>query len=249
MTDFTNQDATPSTTTDDTATQRWLAEALRVCKAACNGNLEQRMTQIDCVGQLAELMHTINDILDLNDAFVREATASLEHAGSGRFFRRVLPNGLQGAYRRAANTINDATQTMQTKTSDLVAAEGRRRRLADEFQTTVEVVNGLTAASKQIESFSKVIDSVANQTKLLALNATIEAARVGEAGKGFAVVADEVKRLAQQTGEATRQIEQQIKAIAKASKETSVAIEKVRVTLANEAGGTAAAGPKLAKAA
>jgi len=57
------------------------------------------------------------------------------------------------------------------------------------------------------------ITKVADQTNLLSLNAAIEAEKAGEYGRGFAVVATEIRRLADQTGVATYDIEQTVKEI------------------------------------
>ena len=71
----------------------------------------------------------------------------------------------------------------------------------------------LGQAGIDIGEVLKVINAVAQQTKLLAINAAIEAARAGAAGKGFAVVAHEVKELANETAKATLQISDKIEAI------------------------------------
>ena len=68
----------------------------------------------------------------------------------------------------------------------------------------LELQNALESVAK----VSSSIDAIARQTNLLALNATIEAARAGKAGKGFAVVASEVKALANETTNATSQIDE-----------------------------------------
>jgi methyl-accepting chemotaxis protein len=60
--------------------------------------------------------------------------------------------------------------------------------------------------SQKIENIVELITTIANQTNLLALNAAIEAARAGEAGRGFAVVAEEVRKLAENSGQAARNI-------------------------------------------
>ncbi len=77
--------------------------------------------------------------------------------------------------------------------------------------------SGLSEKSDEILSIVELIRSIASRTNLLALNATIEAARAGDHGKGFAVVANEVKSLANQTAEATAQIEKQINNVREAS--------------------------------
>ena len=82
--------------------------------------------------------------------------------------------------------------------------------LADEIETSVNVVNQLSENVQSIGSVLDVIKSIAEQTNLLALNAAIEAARAGEQGRGFSVVADEVRTLASRTQESTTIIESMI---------------------------------------
>ena len=79
-----------------------IEEARRVCEAASQGNLEVRILGIDPEHEMAPMLFALNHLLDMSDAFVREATASLSYAGQGKFFRRVLPEGMLGTFANAA---------------------------------------------------------------------------------------------------------------------------------------------------
>lgn len=90
-----------------------------------------------------------------------------------------------------------------------------------------EVIQKTDDNTGKIGEASNVIASIAEQTNLLALNAAIEAARAGEAGKGFAVVAEEIRKLAEQSTESTKRIDNIVQELIDSSKMAVTTIERV----------------------
>lgn len=206
---------------------KFIREATCVCTSASQGDLEARILHIDDDSSLAPMLHAINHLLDMTDAFVREAGASLAFASEGKYFRRVLPHGFLGSFLQTAQTINNATIQMDGDAKELKTAQKEREELVDDITTAKEVSGLLSQTTQDIEQMFSVISGIAKRTNLLALNATIEAARVGEAGKGFAVVASEVSKLAIQSSKVTDNIQYNVIAIKRVSAQTVTSIERI----------------------
>jgi methyl-accepting chemotaxis protein len=123
------------------------------------------------------------------------------------------------ASRNASDTASKGKQIVDTTAEDMVG-------IAQTVQAAAGTIEELGRSSAQIGEIVAVINGIADQTNLLALNAAIEAARAGEQGRGFAVVADEVRKLAERTGQATKDIAQRIESIQQAASESVDAMKK-----------------------
>jgi len=84
----------------------------------------------------------------------------------------------------------------------------------------------LNEKAGNINQIVTTITKVADQTNLLLLNAAIEAEKAGEHGRGFSVVVTEIRRLSDQTGVATYDIEQTIKEIQSAVSASVMGMDK-----------------------
>ena len=98
--------------------------------------------------------------------------------------------------------------------------------LREQIQETSKRIKRLGESSQEIGEIVQLIAAITEQTNVLALNAAIQAAAAGEAGRGFTVVAEEVQRLAERSGEATKQIAAIVMAIQHDTQDAVAAMEQ-----------------------
>jgi len=98
---------------------------------------------------------------------------------------------------------------------------------ANEHLMEVEkTVYDIKDQSNRIGQTVELIVDIADRINLLSLNASIEAARAGESGRGFAVVADEIGKLAFQTQESIKEINNVISSSSKSTVAGASVIQK-----------------------
>ena len=185
-----------------------------------------------------------------------EATSTELLAASTEQLREIRDTGesvLQMAGRinevsaQAQETAQVARQSRDAAESGMKAVQntiGGMNSIRDQIQETSKRIKRLGESSQEIGEITELISDITEQTNVLALNAAIQAASAGEAGRGFSVVAEEVQRLAERSGDATRQIAALVKTIQTDTQDAVAAMERstqgvVEGTRLSDAAGTA----------
>lgn len=130
------------------------------------------------------------------------------------------------------NTMNENAQQIkqlgQTAIHSLKELQEINQKTKDSIDIIYEQTNTTNTSAQKIKEATELITDIAEETNLLSLNASIEAARAGEQGRGFAVVAAQIQKLAEQSNESARQIEEIITSLLNDSAKAVETMEEVK---------------------
>jgi twitching motility protein PilJ len=217
-----------------------------------DGDLTVRATVTeDITGAIADsLNYTTEEFRKL----VSRIIAAVEQMGRATKDAEDISKGLLDAAQKQAREIQGAGEAVQLMTKSIKEVDSSAAQSANVARRTLvateqgaravrNTISGMDAIREQIQDTSKrikrlgessqeigeivdLISDITEQTNVLALNAAIQAASAGEAGRGFSVVAEEVQRLAERSGEATKQIGALVKTIQGDTHDAVAAMEK-----------------------
>jgi len=138
-------------------------------KAASRGDLSQRVTGIRRDDEIGALILNLNRLLDLYEAFSKEAAAAIDYAGQRKYYRKIAVRGLRGELVSYAKRINEVIDGME------VRRQATRAFAEDDVSTAIEFVaressalnekaKGMAEVAAETIERSVAVASVAEQT-------------------------------------------------------------------------------------
>lgn len=183
-----------------------------------------------CSTSLDQIEHSVQEIAEGATSQATDTTDATE---------KVIQMGeLVERTNESIEKLNEVADGMETNgkaaSETLTKLEGVNAKAKDAIEIIYEQTNTTNESAKNIGEAVSLITSIAEETNLLSLNASIEAARAGEQGKGFAVVASQISKLAEQSSESAKKIEEIITSLVEDSEKAVNTMNEVNVIMNNQ---------------
>jgi methyl-accepting chemotaxis protein len=169
--------------------------------------------------QLMDFASEMESLSESNLAIVEETTASMSQVKESIDQTSVTLNNLSEGSQSLARKNDESIELLSQ-------VEGLKNDVVEDTGIMSEKIQQLVDLAVEVGKIVESVQQIAEQTNLLALNAAIEAARAGEHGRGFAVVAEEIRKLADDTKDNLKGMQQFMDSIQSAAKEGMESLDR-----------------------
>lgn len=186
----------------------------------------------------SEILDAVNDVYDITKVMgqgVSDQRVDIENSYSQM-------TGFAGQINEAYNDTRQVDDLADTTQSTVRNGKEIVNNLMNQVTSTSEITGVIIGDIKELQEQSnnigiviEAINEIAATTELLALNASIEAARAGSSGRGFAVIASEIRKLAEQSLNSVKEIEDMIVSIQDMTMKTSLSADRAKNMLGTQA--------------
>lgn len=194
------------------------SEKLYEASDVLNGNASETATTVEQVEK------AVTEISDGASSQADETQKATENV--------ILMGSMVEETTRQVEELTDNANAMRRSSDEAFETLQNLGKINDRAREAIDVIyeqtNTTNESAMKIREATTLITSIAEETNLLSLNASIEAARAGEQGRGFAVVASQIQKLAEQSNESARQIENIIDSLIEDSQKSVATMEDVK---------------------
>lgn len=196
----------------------------QVMRQAAKGDLEGRVTPLPEDPEMREMAVSLNALLDLTDAYVRESRAALQKVADGIYYRRVVERGMLGGFAQSAGVINAAMKAMADKVAGVEALRGSLMEIADQVALSASEVEtsaqGLAGLVGRVREGAAAINDSARSTNQ-------NVAGMVSATEQLTASIREVGSLAGSTSEVSRDVVERARTTAEAMNQLQSASEQI----------------------
>jgi methyl-accepting chemotaxis protein len=205
-----------------------LSETITVIKEQSRALNENAHNTSESAGSVAEhikqVERSVDEIAQSTGGQAQETQSATENI--------ILMGNMIEETANEISTMNENSQIIKelgkTAVETLKDLQEINQKTKESIDVIYEQTNTTNSSAQKIKEATDIITNIAEETNLLSLNASIEAARAGEQGRGFAVVASQIQKLAEQSNDSARQIDEIINLLLNDSEKAVETMEEIK---------------------